>query len=41
MFYDHVIGKQFTFDQMQEAHRYVDTRHKVGSAVVRVCEDTA
>lgn len=29
-----IISKQFAFHDIAEAHRYVDTGHKVGSAVV-------
>lgn len=32
-----VIGRTFSFDEIVEAHHYVETGHKQGSAVVRVC----
>ncbi len=31
-----VIGQSFDFEQMADAHRYVETRHKRGSAAVRI-----
>jgi NADPH:quinone reductase-like Zn-dependent oxidoreductase len=31
-----VIGRSFDFQQMADAHRYVETGHKRGSAVVRI-----
>jgi NADPH:quinone reductase-like Zn-dependent oxidoreductase len=31
-----VIGKRFSFDQISDAHRYVETGHKRGSATVRI-----
>jgi len=36
--YRAVIGRRFTFDQLPDAHRYVDSGRKVGSAVVVVCD---
>ena len=32
-----VIGRTFPLEQIADAHRYVETRHKVGSAVVTMC----
>lgn len=34
--YKPLIGKTFNFDQMIEAHHYVDTGHKIGNAVVLI-----
>jgi NADPH:quinone reductase-like Zn-dependent oxidoreductase len=33
------IGQVVAFDEMQEAHKLVDSGHKVGSVVVRVHDD--
>jgi len=32
-----VVGEQFSWDNMKNAHALVDSGHKVGSVVVRVC----
>jgi NADPH:quinone reductase-like Zn-dependent oxidoreductase len=34
-----VIGRRYTFEQMAEAHAYVDTGHKKGNVVVTLTQD--
>jgi NADPH:quinone reductase-like Zn-dependent oxidoreductase len=34
-----VIDRCYSFDQIVEAHRYVDRGHKVGNVIIRVCQD--